>query len=163
MAKTSKKRKPSEHDEPSAIALLKSDHREAEELFEKFEKARSADRKSELAAQVGTALRIHMQIEEEIFYPACRGIVEDDQLDEGVVEHHSARKLIAEIEKMSPDDDLYDARMTVLSEQIDHHVEEEEEEMFPTVTKSDLDLKALGEKLAERKKALGEKSRKTAA
>jgi hemerythrin superfamily protein len=163
MAKTtSKTKKRSEGEDSSAIALLKADHREAEDLFEKFEKARSADRKAELAAKVCSALRIHMQIEEEVFYPACRGIVEDDQLDEGVVEHHSARKLIAEIEKMSPDDDLYDARMTVLSEQIDHHVEEEEEEMFPTIAKSDLDLEELGEKLAERKKALSEKAKKAA-
>lgn len=138
-----------------AVKLLKQDHREVEDLFETFEKARSKDRKTELAKKICDALRVHMQVEEEIFYPACRGIVDDDQLDEGVVEHDSARKLIAEIEKMAPGDDLYDAKMTVLSEQVDHHVEEEEDEVFPTVKKSDLDLVSIGEQMRRRKAELG--------
>ncbi|MBL8703510.1 MAG: hemerythrin domain-containing protein [Rhodospirillales bacterium] len=109
-----------------AIALLKADHRAVEELFEKFEKARDDGRKKELATTICHELIVHTIIEEEIFYPAVRGKVEDDLLDESYVEHDGAKMLIAEILAGSPGDDFFDAKVTVLKEQIEHHVKEEE-------------------------------------
>jgi hypothetical protein len=141
---------------PDAIKLLKADHDEAEELFDKFEKAKGADRKKAIADKVCLALRVHTQIEDEIFYPACRGKVEDDLMDEAEVEHDGAEKLIAEIVAMQPTEELFDAKVTVLSEYIKHHVKEEEQAggMFSQAKKADLDLKALGAQLAARKAEL---------
>src|SRR3954463_16302707 len=108
-----------------AVALLKADHRKVEELFEKFESARGA--KQKIAEQICMELIIHTTIEEEIFYPACTGQVEDANLvQEAYVEHDSAKVLIAEILAGGPDDDFYDAKVKVLSEMIKHHVKEEE-------------------------------------
>src|SRR3954466_5841212 len=108
-----------------AIALLKADHRKVEELFEKYESARG--RKAEIAKQICMELIIHSMIEEEIFYPACREAgVDSDRMDEANVEHDGAKVLIAELENGSPDDDYYDAKVKVLSEEIKHHVKEEE-------------------------------------
>ncbi|MES1200905.1 MAG: hemerythrin domain-containing protein [Pseudomonadota bacterium] len=140
-----------------AIALLKADHREVEALFEQFEKTRSADKKLKLAQKICTALKVHTQIEEEIFYPVCREDgVEDDTMDEAYVEHDGAKKLIAEIEAAEPGDDYYDAQVHVLSEMIQHHVKEEEQRggMFAQAKDKGVDMKALGEKLAARKQAL---------
>ena len=137
---------------PDAVALLKQDHREAEGFFESFEKAKDSKTKASLAARICQALTVHMQIEEELFYPATRKATgDDDLLDEAVVEHAGAKQLIAEIEAMKVGDDLYDAKIKVLGEQIEHHVEEEEKELFPEVKKSDLDLGALGGRMASRK------------
>ena len=144
---------------PDAIALLKADHRQVEEWFEEFEKARSADRKLELATEICNALKVHTTIEEEIFYPAFLAATEDkDMHHEAEVEHAGAKKLIAEIEAISPDDDYYDAKVKVLSEMINHHVKEEEqpEGMFAEARDSDMDLDALGEQLAARKAELEE-------
>ena len=111
-----------------AIALLKEDHREAEALFEQFEKAKDDDRKQMLANQVCNALKVHTMIEEEIFYPAFLAATEDLELHhEAEVEHNGAKKLIAEIEASGPDDEYYDAKVKVLSEMIKHHVKEEEQ------------------------------------
>jgi hemerythrin superfamily protein len=141
--------------QPDAIKLLKDDHREVEGWFDEFERARSDARKAELAAKICLALRVHTQIEEELFYPPSREVLKDDDIvDEAVVEHDAAKKLIAEIETMKPGDDLYDAKVTVLSEMIQHHVKEEEKEYFPRVRKTDLDLKAIGAQLAARKEEL---------
>ncbi len=118
-----------------AIALLKEDHRTVEELFAQFEKASGEGRKQKIAAQICLELTVHAAIEEEIFYPACEGKVEEDLLKEAYVEHDGAKVLIAEIEAGGPDDDYYDAKVKVLSEQIEHHVEEEEGELFPKVRK----------------------------
>jgi hypothetical protein len=140
-----------------AIALLKADHRKVEDLFEKFESARSPDKKKALAEQICTELTIHTMIEEEIFYPACKGKVEEDLEHEAYVEHDGAKVLIAEIEASEPDDEFYDAKVSVLSEQIKHHVKEEEkpgEGMFAQARKAKLDLEALGEQLAARKEEL---------
>ena len=137
-----------------AVALLKADHRAVEELFEKFEKASGDGRKREIAGKICMELTIHAQIEEEIFYPACEGKVEEDMLKEAYVEHDGAKVLIAEIEKGGPDDDYYDAKVKVLSEQIEHHVQDEEQRMegiFAQARKAGLDLDALGEQLAARK------------
>jgi len=138
-----------------AIKLLKDDHREVKAWFKEYEKLEDDAEKKELADRICFALTVHTQIEEEIFYPAARdGIDDDDLLDEAEVEHASAKQLIAEIQAMSPDQPLYDAKVTVLGEYVNHHVEEEEKEMFPESRDSDLDLKALGVQLAERKAQL---------
>jgi hemerythrin superfamily protein len=142
---------------PDAIKLLKDDHRQVEEWFEEFEKTKSASKKQKLATQICTALTIHTQIEEEIFYPACREAgVEEDMMDEADVEHDGAKKLIEEIEEGKPGDDHWDAKVHVLSEMIKHHVKEEEQRdgMFAKAKKADLDLEALGEELKARKDEL---------
>lgn len=139
---------------PDAIALLKADHRKVEELFAQFEKASSDNRKQEIARQICLELTVHAQIEEEIFYPACEGAVEEALLKEAYVEHDGAKVLIAEIEAGAPGDEFYDAKVKVLSEQIEHHVEEEEkrvEGMFSQARKSGVDVEALGVEMATRK------------
>jgi hemerythrin superfamily protein len=138
-----------------AIALLKEDHRAVEKLFKEFEEAKGEGRKETLARKICLELTIHTKIEEEIFYPACQGKVDEDLLKEAFVEHDSAKLLVAEIEAGSgQSDDYFDAKVQVLSEQVEHHVEEEEKELFPEVRKAEIDLKALGEQLAQRKKEL---------
>jgi len=140
-----------------AIALLKADHRKVETLFEKFEAATASERKTALAQEICTELCIHTMIEEEIFYPACRGKVEDDKMDESYVEHDGAKVLIAELLASSPDADFYDAKMKVLSEEIKHHVKEEEqpgEGVFAQARKGELDMDALAERMRARKEEL---------
>lgn len=140
-----------------AIAVLKADHREVEGWFAQFRKTRSTERKQNLASRICTALKVHTTIEEEIFYPAFLAATEDKDLHhEAEVEHAGAKKLIAEIEKCNPDDEYYDAKVTVLSEMIKHHVKEEEQPggMFAEARRSDMDLDALGARLLERKKEL---------
>ena len=136
-----------------AIELLKADHRQVEEWFEEFENTTAPSKKQKLADNICTALKVHTQIEEEIFYPACREAgIEDDMMDEADIEHDGAKKLIAEIEAGKPGDDHYDARVKVLSEMIKHHVKEEEQRdgMFAKAKIADLDLDALGEELKAR-------------
>ena len=140
-----------------AIALLKADHREVEGWFKQFEKSRSAARKQALAGKICDALRVHATIEEEIFYPAFFAATQDKELHhEALVEHAGAKRLIAEIEAANPSDDYYDAKVTVLSEMIKHHVKEEEQPggMFAEARKSDMDLDDIGEQLQQRKKQL---------
>jgi len=142
-----------------AIALLKADHRQVEQWFAQFEKARDDERKLELATRICGALRVHTTIEEEIFYPAFIAATRDEDLHhEAIIEHDGAKKLIAEIESSRPDDDYYDARVKVLSEMIKHHVKEEEQPggMFAEARKSRMDLGALGEQMAARKAELEE-------
>jgi hypothetical protein len=141
-----------------AIEMLKSDHRQVEQLFKQFEDLsdRASTSKKRIADQICTALILHTAIEEEIFYPAMRAAAKDaeEMLDEAVVEHASAKELIAQLQEMDPQDELYDAKVKVLSEQIAHHVEEEEKEMFSKARKAKLDLPALGGEMAARKEAL---------
>jgi hypothetical protein len=140
-----------------AIALLKADHRKVEDLFAKFESATSFTKKADLARQICTELTVHTTIKEEIFYPACKGAIEEDLLNEAYVEHDGAKILVAEIEASMPGDVFYDAKVTVLSEQINHHVKEEEkrsEGMFAQARKAGLDVAALGFRMAARKKEL---------
>jgi hemerythrin superfamily protein len=139
----------------SAIELLEHDHREVEEYFEEFEDLEDESAKGELAQKICMALTVHTQIEEEIFYPAARKAIDDDDLlDESIVEHAGAKNLIAEIEDMAPGEDLFDAKVKVLGEMIRHHVEEEEEELFPEVESSDMDTDAVGAQMAKRKAEL---------
>ena len=149
-------------DESDAIALLKADHRQVEGWFEDFEKARTSDRKQELANQICAALKVHTTIEEEIFYPAFFEATEEEDLyNEAQVEHDGAKYLIKKIEGSGPNDELFDAQVTVLSEMIKHHVNEEEKRdgMFAKARSSDMDLEALGAQLASRKAELQGKSR----
>jgi hemerythrin superfamily protein len=141
-------------DKPDAVALLKADHRKVEGLFADYEAAKGDGKKKALAMQICMELTVHTKIEEDIFYPACEGKVEEDLLKEAYVEHDGAKVLIAEIEAGGPDDEFYDAKVKVLSEQIEHHVKEEEqrvEGMFSQARKAGLDMDALGEQMAAEK------------
>ena len=140
-----------------AVALLKEDHRTVEDLFAKFEKASGDGRKKDIAEKICLELSIHAQIEDEIFYPACEGKIEEDLIKEAYVEHDGAKMLIGQIMQGGPDDEFYDAKVKVLQEQIEHHVEEEEkrlEGMFSQARKAGLDMDALGQELAARKDQL---------
>jgi hypothetical protein len=139
-----------------AIALLKADHRNVEALFEKFESARS-DRKQALAVQICNELKIHTIIEEEIFYPALKGKIEEETYTEAYVEHDAAKVLINDIMATSPEDDFFDAKVKVLSEEIKHHVHEEEarsEGMFSQAREAGVDLVALRDAMMARKQEL---------
>ncbi len=142
----------------NAIALLKADHRKVEGLFAKFEKAKDKRTKKALATEICTELTVHTIIEEEIFYPACQEAVEEDLRLEAYVEHDGAKVLIAELEGKRPDNAFYDAKVKVLSEQIEHHVKEEEKPgkgpLRPRRARPDLDLDELGARMAARKKEL---------
>jgi hemerythrin superfamily protein len=142
-----------------AIALLKQDHRDAEKVFKEFEEAKGEGRKEKLARQICLALSVHFQLEETIFYPACEGTVDEDELKEGYVEHDAAKLLVAEIEaNEGGDDDYFDTKVHVLQEEIEHHIKEEEGPggIFAQARKGKLDLDGLGEQLAARKKELTE-------
>ena len=145
---------------PDAIALLKEDHRKVEDLFEKFEKSRDDQRKQALAKEICTELMTHSMVEEEIFYPACKDQIEDeDALEEAYVEHDGAKVLISEILE-KPDAEFFEAKVTVLSELIKHHVKEEEkrsEGLFAQAKEAGLDVQALGERIMELKKQLKQK------
>ncbi|MDQ3124136.1 MAG: hemerythrin domain-containing protein [Pseudomonadota bacterium] len=142
------------YEEMDAIAMLKADHRKVEEIFAAFDKATSTSKKQALAHQACLELKVHTVLEEEVFYPACRGKIEEDLLNEAYVEHDSAKLLINEIEGASPDDEFYDAKVKVLSEMIEHHVEEEEmraEGMFAQARAAGLDMDALADAMRARK------------
>jgi hypothetical protein len=140
-----------------AIALLKADHRKVEDLFAKFKAAKGAEKKQRLVTEICTELTVHTIIEEEIFYPACKGAVEEDMVEEAYVEHDGAKVLVAELEAGSPSEEFYDAKVTVLSEQIKHHVAEEEkrsEGLFAQARAAGLDMEDLGARMQERKQEL---------
>jgi hypothetical protein len=144
-----------------ATHLLMEDHRKVEGLFEQYEKASGDGRKEKIAREICMELKIHATIEEEIFYPALRGKIDDDDLDEAYVEHDGAKLLINDIEAGGPDEHFYDAKVKVLQEQIEHHVEEEEKIMdniFQQARAADVDLEALGEQMAARKAQLMERA-----
>ena len=148
---SSRKRAPKD-----AIALLKADHKEVKTMVEQFNKSRSDSKKAELAEKICAALEVHAEIEEELFYPAAREALKKngDLIDEAEVEHTSLKELIAKIKGGSPGDDLWEAQVKVLGEYVNHHVKEEEGEIFPKVRKTSLDLEGIGEQLAERKQQL---------
>lgn len=140
-----------------ALKLLAQDHREVEELFEQFESAKGDEKKEQIAKQICTELKVHAMIEEEIFYPALEGKIEDDDLKEAYVEHDSAKVLINEIEAGSSSDEFYEAKVKVLKEEIEHHVKEEEKQhgnLFQQARAAEVDLDALGEQMAVRKAEL---------
>lgn len=141
-----------------AIAILTADHKKVKKLFADFDKLKDTENdvdKASLVDQICNELKIHTELEEEIFYPAVRKAIDDgDLMDEALVEHAGAKDLIAQLEDASPEDDLYDAKVTVLGEQIDHHVKEEEGDMFPKAKKAKVDTEALGAMMLKRKAAL---------
>ena len=148
-----------ELDEQDAVSLLTSDHAEVKQMFEEYRQLvqdnADDDRRDELAAEICSALTVHAEVEEDIFYPALRERLEDDlALDQAEVEHAIARDLIEQIVAMEPDDALFDARVLVLAEYVEHHVQEEESEIFPQAEKSGIDLDELGAELADRKNEL---------
>ena len=139
-----------------AIALLKADHKEVKGLLEQFQKSRSQSKQAQLAQQICSALEVHSEIEEEIFYPAARETLKKngDLIDEAEVEHTSLKELIGKIKGGQPGEAMWEAQVKVLGEYVVHHVKEEEGEIFPKVKKTRLDLQAIGEQLAERKQEL---------
>ena len=141
-----------------AIAILSADHKKVKALFKQYEDLKedgASEEKAALAAQICLELTVHAQAEEEIFYPAVRESIEDDDLmDEAEVEHASAKDLIAQLSEADPEDDLFDAKVKVLGEYVDHHVEEEEGEMFPKASKAKVDMAALGAEIEARKEEL---------
>ena len=154
-ARSGRTRRTSRRD-PAAVLLLKQDHRQVEAWFDEYEQLESDAEKVALFDKIALALKVHTQIEEEIFYPESRGEVEEDMLDEAYVEHDGAKKLIAEIEAMKPSDEFYDAKVKVLGEYIKHHVKEEEQPggIFAQAKKGDEDLEAMGARLKARKDEL---------
>lgn len=162
--KAERKTRRSRTDEPrqtrsssaDALELLEQDHRKVEELFDEFdEKQDDGARKSRIASQICQALKIHAQIEEEVFYPRAREATKDDDLiDEAVVEHAGVKHLIGEIEAMEAGDELYDAKVRVLEEMVKRHIQEEEEELFPELVSAKMDTKRVGQELARRKQEL---------
>lgn len=141
-----------------AITMLKDDHRKVEKAFKKYEKMSDGDyeKKKELADHICDELTVHMKLEEEIFYPAVKEGIKsaEDIVNEGVVEHSGAKVLISEIQGMKGNEELFDSKVKVLAEQIEHHVKEEEGEMFPKVQNSKLDTVELGKEMAHHKKSL---------
>lgn len=141
-----------------AISLLTEDHKKVQKLFKDFEKIKEDgddEEKGDIVEMACAELTVHALLEEEIFYPAVRDAIDDqDIMDEAEVEHESAKELIAKLESMEPGDDLYDATFTVLGEYVNHHIEEEQGEMFAQAKKAKIDLEALGEEILARKQAL---------
>jgi hemerythrin superfamily protein len=138
-----------------ATALLRADHQKVSKLFAQYEKSRSSNRKASLVAEICLELTVHATVEEEIFYPAVKRALKDKELvPEATVEHASLKALIAQIEGVAPDGEMYDAKVKVLSEYVKHHVKEEQGEMFKKARATSLDMKALGARMAERKAEL---------
>jgi signal recognition particle subunit SEC65 len=159
-------RKSKQQDSKDAVSILKQDHANVKELFKEFKKLAedegSEEMKQTLIESACQELKIHTQIEEEIFYPAVREAIDEElMMDEAEVEHASAKDLIEQIEGMSPGDPKLDATFLVLAEYVQHHIQEEEGEMFPKVKQSDLDLEALGTQLKEQKTRLKEEMEET--
>ena len=149
-------RKETSNEKPqNAIALLRADHKKVSELFEQYDKARSADKKATIVAEICTELTVHAQIEEEIFYPTVKAALKDKELvPEALVEHASLKSLIAEVEGAKPEGEMFDAKIHVMAEFVKHHVKEEQNEMFPKAAKTAVDMDKLGAQLAERKEQL---------
>lgn len=155
MATASKKKTPAPAKPQEATALLRADHKHVSELFEAYEKARSPAKKKDLVAQICTELSVHAQVEEEIFYPAVKQALKDKELvPEAHVEHATLKDLIAQVEGIEPDGEMFDAKVKVMSEYVKHHVKEEQTEMFPKARKTKLDMLALGAQMAARKEEL---------
>lgn len=138
-----------------AITLLRADHKLVSALFADYEAAKSAAKKKQLVAQICTELSVHAQVEEEIFYPVIKAALKDHELvPEATVEHATLKDLIAQVEGMEPDGEMFDAKIKVLSEYVEHHVKEEQNEMFPKAKATSLDMADLGAQLAQRKTEL---------
>lgn len=143
-----------------ATELLRADHELVSSLFAEYEKTRLSSKKKELVARICLELSVHAQVEEEIFYPAFKKALKDkDLVPEATVEHASLKALIAQVEGVEPDGEMFDAKIKVLSEYVQHHVNEEQNEMFPKAKASKLDMAELGaEILARKEELIAEKS-----
>ncbi|WP_018410471.1 hemerythrin domain-containing protein [Methyloversatilis thermotolerans] len=138
-----------------ALTLLRADHKHVDELFEKYESARTSAQKKSIVRDICTELEVHASIEEEIFYPAVKAALKDKELvPEATVEHATLKDLIGQLRDTEPDGEMFDARVKVLSEYVKHHVKEEQNEMFPKVKDTDLDLSELAEQMKQRKEEL---------
>ncbi len=138
-----------------AISLLRADHKEVSSLFAEYEKTRSNAKKKEIATRICTELTVHAQIEEEIFYPAAKQALKDKEMvPEAIVEHATLKQLIGQIQSEEPDGEMFDAKIKVLSEYVKHHVNEEQNELFPKLKSTGLDLVDLGIQLMSRKEEL---------
>lgn len=138
-----------------ATAMLRADHKLVSDLFEQYEKSRSTDKKKELVAQICKELTVHAQVEEEIFYPAVKAALQDHELiPEANVEHATLKDLIAQVEGLEPDGEMFDAKIKVMSEYVKHHVKEEQNEIFPKARATKLDMTELGEQISARKQEL---------
>lgn len=138
-----------------AVAMLKADHKKVSDLFAEFEKSRSSSRKQSIVAEICQELTVHTTLEEEIFYPAFKAALKDKELvPEANVEHAAVKDLIAQVQGVSPDGEMYDARVKVMAEFVKHHVKEEQGEMFPKAARSKLDLVALRDQMLARKAEL---------
>jgi hemerythrin superfamily protein len=138
-----------------ATTMLRADHKLVSELFDQYEKARSSSRKKQLVSEICLELSVHAQIEEEIFYPAVKLALKDKELvPEATVEHATLKDLIAQVEGIEPDGEMFDAKVKVMSEYVKHHVKEEQAEMFPKAKRSRLDMKVFGARMSERKQEL---------
>jgi hemerythrin superfamily protein len=143
-----------------AISMLKRDHREVDAMFMAFEKAKTSREKQTIAKRFCQALSVHAAIEEQIFYPAASRALDDDFIvNEARVEHMHLKKLVSEIEAMSPSEEMFEAKCHVLKEYVRHHVKEEEHEMFPRLRASDMDMDAIGEKMMLRREQLMKQKR----
>ena len=150
---------------PAAIEMLKADHAKVKKAFKEFEKMDRSDTETcrQLVQTVCEDLKVHTTLEEEIFYPALREAMEDeDILNEAAVEHETAKMLIDQLENMEPDDPNYYATFTVLGEYVMHHVKEEEGEMFPEAKKTDIDFESLAQRMQDRKAELMSRMEQTA-
>ena len=148
-------KKPAKSTPHDAIAMLRADHQKVGALFAEFEKARSTSKKKALVGEICTELSAHAQVEEEIFYPAVKAALKDKSLiPEAVVEQATMKDLIGQVEGIEPDGEMYDAKVKVLAEYVKHHVKEEHTEMFPKAKQTRLDMAALGEQMAMRKREL---------
>jgi hemerythrin superfamily protein len=157
MATAAKKASPASSAKPQdAITLLRADHKEVNDLFDEYEKTKSVIKKKKIVAEICTALTVHAQIEEEIFYPAFKQALKDKELiPEATVEHATLKELIAQVEDVEPDGEMYDAKIKVMSEYVKHHVKEEQNEIFPKAkSATKLDLFELGAQLLQRKEEL---------
>ena len=154
-AKKSTTRKTSSPKAQDATALLRADHKRVSDLFSEYKKTRSPVRKMALVTKICTELSVHAQVEEEIFYPAVKAALKDKELvPEAIIEQATMKALISQVEGVTPDGEMFDAKIKVLSEYVKHHVKEEHTEMFPKAKASKLDLVELGARLAERKREL---------
>lgn len=144
-------------DAQDVLQMLRDDHEKVKSLFQEFEEAEDSKTKQSICEETLLELKVHAQLEEEVFYPAVRAeIEEEDIMDEAVEEHHVAKMLISELEEMDAEDDQFEAKFTVLGEVIDHHVQEEEGEMFAKVEDMDLDFESLAQEMTQRKEELME-------
>lgn len=155
VTKKSSARKSTPAKPQEATAMLRADHKLVSGLFDEYEKTRSPARKKTIVQKICTELGVHAQVEEEIFYPAVKQALKDKELvPEATVEHATLKDLIAQVKDVEPDDEMFDAKIKVMSEYVKHHVREEQNEMFPKARSTRLDMKALGAQMAARKQEL---------